>query len=135
MAAYWPTADADPTAPAYLVEFARRWKETPKVVFSTTPDQVGWNTRLVRGGLVDEVVRLKQQPGKKIEVGGASIAATLLRHGLIDEVQLYVQPVILGGGTPMFPALAEARRLRLVDTRVFRSGVVFLRYQRADDAR
>lgn len=133
MEAFWPTADQDPSAPPYIVEFARIWRDTPKVVFSKTLDQVGPNARLVRDDVVDEVARLKQQPGKDIDVGGASIAASLMRHDLIDEYHLFIHPVVLGGGTPMFPALSDQRLLRLIDMRTFRSGVVFLRYQPADD--
>ncbi|ACZ40374.1 dihydrofolate reductase family protein [Sphaerobacter thermophilus] len=132
MEAFWPTADQDPSAPPYIVEFARIWRDTPKVVFSKTLDQVGPNARLVRDDVVDEVARLKQQPGKDIDVGGASIAASLMRHDLIDEYHLFIHPVVLGGGTPMFPALSDQRLLRLIDMRTFRSGVVFLRYQPAD---
>lgn len=132
MEAFWPTADQDPSAPPYIVEFARIWRDTPKVVFSKTLDQVGPNARLVRDDVVDEVTRLKQQPGKDIDVGGASIAASLMRHDLIDEYHLFIHPVVLGGGTPMFPALSDQRLLRLIDMRTFRSGVVFLRYQPAD---
>ena len=132
MEAFWPTADQDPSAPPYIVEFARIWRDTPKVVFSKTLDQVGPNARLVRDDVVDEVARLKQQPGKDIDVGGASIAASLMQQDLIDEYRLFIHPVVLGGGTPMFPALSDQRLLRLIDMRTFRSGVVFLRYQPAD---
>src|SRR5690606_26271886 len=132
MEAFWPTADQDPSAPPYIVEFARIWRDTPKVGFSKTLAQVGPSARLVRDDVVDEVARLKQQPGKDIDVGGASIAASLMRHDLIDEYHLFIHPVVLGGGTPMFPALSDQRLLRLIDMRTFRSGVVFLRYQPAD---
>lgn len=132
MEGFWPTADQDPSAPAYVVEFARIWRDMPKVVCSKTLDQVGPNARLVRDDVVDEVARLKQQPGKNIDVGGAAIAAALIRHNLIDEYHLFIHPVVLGGGTPMFPALSDRRLVRLIDMRTFRSGVVFLRYQSAD---
>jgi len=132
MEGFWPTADQDPSAPAFVVEFARIWRDMPKVVCSRTLDQVGPNARLVRDDVVDEVARLKQQPGKNIDVGGAEIAAALIRHNLIDEYHLFIHPIVLGGGTPMFPALSDQRLVRLVDTHTFRSGVVFLRYQPVD---
>ena len=132
MEGFWPTADRDPLAPAFVVEFALIWRDMPKVVCSRTLDQVGPNARLVRDDVVDEVARLKQQPGKNIDVGGAEIAAALIRHNLIDEYHLFIHPIVLGGGTPMFPALSDQRLVRLVDTHTFRSGVVFLRYQPVD---
>jgi dihydrofolate reductase len=132
MARFWPTADADPAAPDYIVEYARIWKRTPKVVFSTTLEQVDWNARLVREDVAGEILRLKQQPGKDLEVGGADLASSVMRLGLIDEVQLYVQPVILGGGKRMLPALDARINLRLLETRTFRSGVILLRYGRAE---
>ncbi|MBZ0304303.1 MAG: dihydrofolate reductase family protein [Anaerolineae bacterium] len=131
MAGFWPTGDSDPTAPAYIVEFARIWKAMPKVVFSKTLEQVAWNARLVREDAVGEVSRLKAQPGKDLEVGGADFAATLMQSGLIDRYQLFVHPVILGRGKPVFPLPLERLNLRLIETRTFGSGVVFLDYRTA----
>ncbi len=106
------------------------WKAKPKIVFSRTLETVEWNSRLVRDNVSDEVAKLKAEPGGNLEVGGASIASTLLRLGLIDEFRVLVHPVVLGGGTPFFPASDTAISLSLIDTRTFRSGVVYLRYQR-----
>jgi dihydrofolate reductase len=131
MSAYWPTADADPSAPDYVVEFARIWKATPKVVFSRTLEKVEWNSRLVRDNLAEEVAKLKAEPGKDMDLGGATLAATFMRLGLIDEYRLFVHPVVLGSGTPYFPALDHLINLRLVETRTF-GRVVYLRYQHAD---
>ena len=133
MAAYWPTADADPTLPDYVLEWAHIWKAMPKIVFSTTLEQVAWNSRVVRENAAEEVKKLKAQPGKDLSVGGATLAATFVRLNLIDEYQLFHQPVVLGGGTPFFPALDCQINLKLVETHTFGSGVVFLRYQRADE--
>ncbi|MCC7353301.1 MAG: dihydrofolate reductase [Anaerolineae bacterium] len=133
MASFWPTADTDPAAPAYEVEFARIWRDKPKIVFSKTLEKVEWNSRLVRDNIGQEVTRLKAQPGKDMGLGGANIASTFMRLGLIDEYRLYVHPVILGAGTPFFPALDKRINLRLVETHTFGSGVVYLRYQRADE--
>ncbi len=135
MAAYWPTADANPSAPEYEVEFARIWKNMPKIVFSKTLEQVAWNSRLVRDNLAAEVARLKARPGKDISVGGPTLAASFMRLGLIDEYQLFVHPIVLGGGTPFFPALDDPINLRLIETHTFGSGVVYLRYQRADEGK
>jgi dihydrofolate reductase len=131
MADFWPTADEDPSAPEYIVEFARIWKKMPKVVFSKTLDRVEWNARLAKGDVAEEMAGLQAQPGKDLEVGGAELASELMRLGLIDEYQLYVQPVILGAGKRMFPQLEARINLQLVDTRTFASGVVLLRYLRA----
>jgi dihydrofolate reductase len=129
MAAYWPTADENPSAPRYEIEYARIWKIKPKIVFSTTLDQVGWNARLVRGNIADEVNKLKEQPGKDMNVGGAELASTFMQLGLIDEYWLYLHPVILGGGKPMFRELRHKITLQLVETNKFGGGVVLLRYQ------
>jgi dihydrofolate reductase len=132
MADFWPTADEDPSAPEYIVEYARIWKKMPKVVFSKTLEHVEWNARLVREHVAEEILRLKEQPGKDLQVGGADLAATVMRLGLIDEYQLYVQPVLLGAGRRMFPEIDGRINLRLVETRTFGSGVVLLRYVRAE---
>ena len=109
MVAFWPTADENPAAPPEEIEYARIWKSMPKVVFSRTLAQVGWNSRLVRGNLAEEVNRLKAQPGGDMSVGGAELAASFTQLGLIDEYWLYFHPVVLGGGKPMFaPLLRQA---------------------------
>lgn len=128
---YWETADTNPSSPEYELEFARIWKSTPKIVFSKTLEQVQGNARLVRDNIVEEITKLKQQPGKNMDLGGPNIASTFMRLGLIDEYRLFIQPVILGRGTPFFPALDDKINLRLVEIRAFGSGVVYLRYQHA----
>ncbi len=132
MAAFWPTADENPAAPEYEKEYARLWRKMPKIVFSKTLAQVGWNSRLVRGNIAGEVKKLKDQPGNDMSVGGAELAAAFMELGLIDEFRLYLHPVVLGGGKPMFRPLRDPVRLQLVETRKFGQGVVLLRYQQAD---
>lgn len=127
---YWETADQDPALGETQREFARIWQALPKVVFSNTIDEVEGNWRLVRGDPAEEVRRLKEEPGKDLGVGGARLAASLTKLGLIDDYELFVNPVVLGGGTPFFPPLEERIELDLVDTRTFGSRVVYLRYQR-----
>jgi dihydrofolate reductase len=129
MVGYWPTADSDPSAKPVELEFARIWKAKPKIVFSRTLERVAWNSRLVRDEAVAEVARLKATPGFDMGVGGPTTAAPFMRAGLIDEVRLYVQPVILGAGTPFFPPLEDRVGLKLLETRLFASGVVYLRYE------
>jgi dihydrofolate reductase len=127
---YWETADENPSAAEYELEFARIWKRLPKIVFSTTLERVEGNARLARAGVAEEVAALKEQPGKDLAVGGAGLAATFAKLGLIDEYRLFVSPVVVGGGTPFFPALDERIDLELVETRTFGSRVVYERYRR-----
>jgi dihydrofolate reductase len=127
---YWETADENPSAPEHELEFARIWKNLPKIVFSKTLEKVEGNTRLVRDGVPEEVARLKEQAGKDLAVGGAGLASSLMELGLIDEYRLFVSPVVLGSGTPYFPALEERINLELVETQTFGSRVVYLRYRR-----
>lgn len=128
MAAYWPTAESDPSATGAMREFARIWNQTPKVVFSTTLASVAGNSRLVRGDVGDELARLRTEFHGDLEVGGPTLASAFIRRGLVDEYQLLVHPVILGGGTPFFPTLETPTRLRHKEAHRFDSGVVYLGY-------
>jgi dihydrofolate reductase len=129
---YWETAEEEnPSAPEHVLEFARIWKDTPKIVFSRTLEEVEGNARLARDGVAEEVARLKEQPGKDLAVGGAGLASTCMKLGLIDEYRQFISPVVLGGGTPYFPALDERINLELVETRTFGSRVVYVRYRRS----
>jgi dihydrofolate reductase len=121
----WETAPEDDSAGG---EFARIWKRLPKIVFSSALERVEGNATLASGGVAEEVARLKEQPGKDMAVGGAGLASTCARLGLIDEYRLFVNPVVVGGGTPFFPSLDERTDLELVETRTFGSRVVYLRY-------
>ena len=127
---YWETADENPSATDYELEFARIWRAAPKIVFSRSLERVEGNARLARDSVAEEVARLKEDPGKDVSVGGAELAATLIKLDLIDEYGLFVNPVVLGGGTPFFPPLDQRINLELVETRMFGSRVVYLRYRR-----
>ena len=131
MASYWPTVNEDSDVPEVEKEFARLWVNIPKTVFSRTLEEVNWNSRLAREVVPDEIRQLKQQPGNHIEVGGAELAGVFMKHGLVDEFWLYIHPVILGAGKPVFPA-GLGIKLTLVDTLTFPCKVVRLRYERAD---
>jgi dihydrofolate reductase len=128
MAAFWPTADADPSQPDFVAEYAQIWREIPKVIFSKTLKEVAWNSRLAQGELAEEVAALKAQPGNDLAVAGADLAASFLRLGLIDEVAPFIHPVILGSGRPFLPPSMELSKLRLLETHTFGSGVVYLHY-------
>ncbi len=119
MQAAWPTADQDPAAPDYVVEFAQIWRRIPKLVLSQTLERVEGNATLVREDVLAEVARLKAQPGNNLEVGGARMAATLLQHDLVDEYELYVQPVVLGQGIRAFVGIDRPLDLRLAETHRF----------------
>jgi dihydrofolate reductase len=124
----WETEEATRDQPEYMLEFGPVWRSLPKIVFSTTLQEVGPNATLFSSGLAEEVLRLKQEPGKDLGVGGAGLAAGLIECGLIDEFRLFVSPLLLGGGTPYFPALGGRVGLELLETRTFGSRVVYQRY-------
>jgi dihydrofolate reductase len=128
MSGYWPTADEQPDASPVEIDFARVWRETPKVVFSSTLSSVDWNARLHTGDAVTEIRRLKAEDGGEMEIGGARLAGAAMRAGLIDEYLLITHPVLLGGGAPFFSALDAKVDLRLVETLPFPDGVLVSRY-------
>jgi len=132
MAGFWPTADADPASTGTVVEFARIWRDMPKIVYSRTLERADWNTTVVREVVADQVRELKAQPGGDLALGGADLAAAFRRHDLIDEYRLYVHPVVIGRGKPLFQASDTRIDLLLAETRTFGNGVVLLRYTRTD---
>jgi dihydrofolate reductase len=127
MAGYWPTADQDPSATPAELEWAAIWRDTPKIVFSKSLERVEFNSRLVRGDPVEEVTGSARKSTH--DVAGPTLAASLIQAGLVDEFRLFVAPVILGAGRPFFPPLEDHIGLRLLETRNFGSGVVYLRYE------
>ncbi|MHA4848651.1 dihydrofolate reductase family protein [Rhodococcus sp. MSC1_016] len=129
MSSYWPTGDQQPNATPAEIEFARNWRDTPKVVFSSTIDKVDWNTRLVTGDAIAEITRLKAEDGGPMSIGGATLAGAAMRAGLIDEYVIAAYPVLVGSGTPFFTALDSWVNLNLVETRTFPGGVVLTRYE------
>ncbi|TDD93455.1 dihydrofolate reductase family protein [Actinomadura rubrisoli] len=131
MEEFWPAADTDPASTAPMVEFAGIWRDMPKIVYSRTLEQVGPNATIVRDVVVEDVLALKAQPGGDMVVGGADLAATFMRHGLIDEYRVYVHPVVIGRGRALFPESDGRLGLRLTESRTFGNGVVLLRYEPA----
>ncbi|MZD09613.1 dihydrofolate reductase [Streptomyces sp. SID5785] len=133
MAAYWPTADAAPQATPAEVEFAAIWRDLPKIVFSRTlpPGPAEWHATVVPEVVPEAIRALKEQPGGDLVVGGADLGATFLAHDLVDEFHVYVHPVLVGAGRPMFPASSFAPApLRLLGTQTFGNGVVLMRHER-----
>ncbi len=129
MSSYWPTGDQQPDVTPADIEFARNWRDTPKVVFSSKLDEVDWNTRLVAGDAVAEITRLKAEDGGPMSIGGATLASAAVRAGLVDEYALVTYPVMVGSGTPFFTVLDSWVNLNLVETRTFPGGVVLTRYE------
>jgi dihydrofolate reductase len=129
MADYWPTADQDPQAPEPIRHFSGIWREMPKLVYSRTLDTTEWNTTVIREVDPDEVRALKNQPGGDMCLGGADLAATFMKHDLIDEYRFYLNPLVLGAGSRLFPD-GISIPLQLTETRAFDNGVVLTRYRR-----
>jgi dihydrofolate reductase len=140
-AAYWPTAapydEGDELSPAEGKEdprIIRALNESTKLVFSRTLEGSDWhNTRVVREGLEDEIRSLKRQPGKGINIqGSASIVQALGRADLVDEYRLYLHPVLLGAGTPLFADAAGRQDFKLADLKRYANGVVDMTYTRKE---
>jgi dihydrofolate reductase len=129
MSSHWPTADQQPGVTPAQVEFAHRWRDMPKAVFSSTIGAVDGNARLVSGDAVTEITRLKAEDGGRMDIGGATLAAAAMRAGLIDEYAIVTHPVLVGGGTPFFTALDSWVNLNRAETRTFPDGVVLSRYE------
>ncbi|MGA0560543.1 dihydrofolate reductase family protein [Larkinella sp. VNQ87] len=130
MASYWPAAAANPEASAEKVAFASRMNTIEKVIFSNTLTTADWtNARVAQNNLIDEVAALKQQVGEDLIIyGGAGIVSAFIQHNLIDEYHLFVNPVALGTGLPIWPTDKAPIFLRLIKTTVSSSGIVILCY-------
>lgn len=125
---FWVTADQNPDLKEYEIEYARLWQDTERIVFSKTLDKVEGNARLLREFNPDEIKELKKQSSGDMAVGGADLASTFIKHDLVDEFRLYIHPVALGGGKPMFPA-EEKLELEFMGSRTFPGGVVMMKYK------
>lgn len=126
-APYWPGSTDEP--------YASHINNTPKVVISTTLDKVEWgeydNISLIKSNLAEEIARLKAQPGKNIGVSGSpTLARTLLEADLLDELILMIHPVLAGKGKRLFKVESDLKRLKLVDSKITRTGVALLTYHR-----
>lgn len=113
--------------------FADIWCALPKVVFSHTLDEVQGNARLAEGSVAEEVAAVLDatSPDQPVSIGGADLAAQAIGLGLVDELRMFRHPVVVGGGTPYLPPVADPAPLNLIQTRTFGSGVIFERYARA----
>lgn len=127
---YWETAHTQPDQPPVILDYATVWQAADKVVYSTTLGSVtSARTRLERTFEPQAVRAMKDAADRDLSIGGAALAAHAFRAGLVDEVNLFVSPVIVGGGKRFLPDRVRLN-LELVDERRFRNGVVFLQYRR-----
>ncbi|MGO9971740.1 MAG: dihydrofolate reductase family protein [Solirubrobacteraceae bacterium] len=113
--------------------FADVWCAIPKVVFSRTLDGVQGNARLAEASVAEEAAAALDATDKDVSIGGAGLAASAIELGLVDELRMFRNPVLVGGGTPFLPPVTENLRLDLVETRTFGSRVIYERYRRARD--
>jgi dihydrofolate reductase len=126
---YWETADRLPDQSAVALDFAKLWQAAEKIVYSTTIETVGTaRTRIERSFDPDAIRTLKATTDGEITVGGPDLAAHAFRAGLVDEIDLFVGPVVVGGGKPALPGDVFCK-LELLDERRFGSGVMYLRYR------
>lgn len=127
MAGYWPTPDAIKDDPIV----ADLMNRVPKLVFSRTLEEAEWNnTRLIKDHIAEEILKLKQQPGKDLALfGSANLMSALMQLDLIDEHRIIVNPMILGSGNPLFKRTKDKLNLKLIKTRTFGNGNVLLCYR------
>jgi dihydrofolate reductase len=123
-AAAWPRQQGDPDG------YGKRMNSLPKFVVSNTLDKVEWNnSSLVRGGFVEGIVKIKEQPGRDLLVfGSLQVAKGLIEHGLADELRLMIYPIFLGNGKRFLAETAKSN-MKLIEAKAFASGVALLRYQ------
>ena len=132
LAGFWPQAESLSDDPHDLA-FAPVWRSMPKLVASRTLTEAGWGTQVIRDDVTGQLASLKAGPGKDILLhGGSNFAGVLTRAGLIDEYQVVVHPVVLGGGRPLFARAEDRIALTLLESRTFDHRTVLLRYQPAD---
>src|ERR671911_768589 len=113
--------------------FADVWCAIPKVVFSRTLDSVQGNARLAKASVAEEAAAALDATDKDVSIGGAGMAAAAIELGLVDELRMFRNPVVIGGGTPFLPPVPEHVPLELIETRTFGSHVIYERYRRARD--
>jgi len=128
---FWPAAAINPASTKDEIEFSHFADKAKKIVISKTLEKVEWkNSILIKDNIKEEILKLKQQPGKDMVIfGGAGIVSTFTKLGLIDEYRIYVNPIVLGKGKPLFKDLKDKHKLKMINTKAFNSGLVQLIYQ------
>ncbi len=127
MASYWPTASAPAEDPIII----DKMNNSLKFVFSRTMERADWkNTKLIKEITAEEILKMKEQPGKNMVIyGSGSIVSALMNLGLIDDYRLFINPVVLGSGKPLFKNIKDRHNLKLVNAKALKSGVVLLQYE------
>jgi len=127
MASYWPSA----SAPAENPIIVDKMNNLPKIVFSKTLEKIEWkNTKQIKEINKEEILKIKEQPGRNMVIyGSGSLVSVFMNLGLIDEYYIFVNPVVLGRGKPLFKGLNNQENLKLIETKPFSNGVVLLHYQ------
>ena len=132
MADFWPYAKDDARSTESIMNFAEKYNSIHKIVFSKTLAKVTWNnTELIKDDASIEVLKLKQQNGKDLSVGGTTMASSLMKEGLIDECRFLIHPVLLGKGKKLIDNLDNKINLKLVDKKVLGSVVIALQYEKS----
>ena len=133
MQSYWPKAGEQPNATKHDKEHSAWYNKVSKVVLSKTISEKGLdNTTIISGQLTDNINKIKKQDGKNILIFGSPGASrSLLNEGLIDEFWLFVNPIILGQGMPLFKDITGTTKLKLVDSKTFACGVIALHYEKS----
>ena len=124
---YWLTADQNPNASQIEIEYAHAWQSNERYVYSKSLDRVMGNAQIRREIDPEEIRALKNEPGKDMAVGGASLASAFIELGLVDEIRLYIQPVVIGAGKPMFPD-SKIVNMDFMESHKFSNGVIMLKY-------
>lgn len=127
---YWRSVLANPTGDKGMDDFAVAIDRIPKIVYSRTLGHVDWETATLKHDIVkEEILELKQQEGKDILVGSPGLIVALTKLGLVDEYQIGVHPTVVGSGLPLFKGITERINLKLLKTKTFGCGAVFLYYE------
>jgi len=132
--AVWETDPSLREAGGSHAAFADVWAALPKVVFSRTLDRVEGNARLATGTVAEEIAATLAATDRNVEIGGADLAGQAIELGLVDEINIFRYPVIVGGGTPLLPPITDQVPLDLVETHTFGSRVILERYRRGREA-
>ncbi|MCF2531208.1 dihydrofolate reductase family protein [Yinghuangia soli] len=130
MASYWPKAE-EISDHEHDLAFAPVWRAAEKVVVSRTKEKADWNTRVINDDVVAQLAEIKASGKDLVLFGGSSLASYLTEHGAVDEFRIFVHPVLLGGGRPVFEKSALRHKLDLVETRTFDGTVTMLRHRPA----
>lgn len=136
MQSYWPTAAEQPNASKHDKEHAAWYKKVSKIVLSKTLKEEGLDhTRVISEQLSENIHRIKKEEGKNILIfGSPSASHSLLGESLIDEFWLFINPILLGNGIPLFKGITEATQLKLLETKIFESGVIGIHYEVKSDS-